>query len=676
MKRTIIVLIAALLSLPCLMAGNKQSETYNIQKAIEAIQNQDYDTAIDALNSELENDSKNGYAYLWAAVIYSAQSDDAGSVLSYSDKALQYLPKKDNEYRSAAFNLRAEAYNNLGNQDKALADISEAIKLSPKDVDLLNYRHQIYYEQERYDLALADAKKITELDPANPLGFIAIGRLAGAQKDYTTALTNYDYAIKLQSDNSACYSFRADTYADMKRWGDAVDDMITALSLDENDEVALDVYREVADSATTVMKTKLKIQSKKEANKSVWPYLVGNTNLRESNYREAAKYFEKSYQIEPNIQSAYSLSICYNYLGKVDKAVDYADRILQMDSTDNDALYCKALAYYENCRWAEAEKMLNDYIDAEPDNANCYRMRATARLHLKNNDGALEDINTALTLDDKPNTLARAGRIYWAIGDKTTAKGYFEKAIAADTLNSYTYLCIYADGYLGRFDEAKRAIEESLPSANDGDLYNFACYYALFGDKQEAITMLNKAVDKGFSNLNKLEGDTDLDSLRQLDGFKKVVERVKALNAEDEAIDAEYSEETVEVPMTKDSGVYKVKCNINGLPLHFVFDTGASDITMSSVEATFMLKNNYISAKDVIGTKNYQTANGDIIEGTMLNLRSVNFGGLNMENVKASVVKTQNAPLLLGQSVLSRLGKVEIDYAKNMLRITHRVKKQ
>lgn len=41
-------------------------------------------------------------------------------------------------------------------------------------------------------------------------------------------------------------------------------------------------------------------------------------------------------------------------------------------------------------------------------------------------------------------------------------------------------------------------------------------------------------------------------------------------------------------------------------------------------------------------------ANGDITEGTVINLRKVNFGGLELTNIKASVVKNQTVPLLLG----------------------------
>lgn len=84
-----------------------------------------------------------------------------------------------------------------------------------------------------------------------------------------------------------------------------------------------------------------------------------------------------------------------------------------------------------------------------------------------------------------------------------------------------------------------------------------------------------------------------------------------------------------------------------------------------------MMKNGYLSSKDVVGNQRYVDANGEVSVGTVINLKDVNFGGLNLTNVRASVVRNQKAPLLLGQSVLSRLGKIEIDNSKNILKITH-----
>lgn len=128
----------------------------------------------------------------------------------------------------------------------------------------------------------------------------------------------------------------------------------------------------------------------------------------------------------------------------------------------------------------------------------------------------------------------------------------------------------------------------------------------------------------------------------------------------------------MEVPFAKEGDMCMVKCNINNLPLHFIFDTGASSISMSDVEATFMMKNGYLSAKDVIGKQHFLTADGSVCEGTVLNLRNVKFGGVNLDNIHASVVKNQRAPLLLGQSVMQKLGRIEIDNERRVLKVTYK----
>ena len=85
-----------------------------------------------------------------------------------------------------------------------------------------------------------------------------------------------------------------------------------------------------------------------------------------------------------------------------------------------------------------------------------------------------------------------------------------------------------------------------------------------------------------------------------------------------------------------------------------------------------MMKNGYLSSKDVVGKQHFLTADGSVSEGTVLNLRNVNFGGLNLDNVQASVVKNQRAPLLLGQSVMQKLGRIEIDNERRVLKITYK----
>ena len=119
------------------------------------------------------------------------------------------------------------------------------------------------------------------------------------------------------------------------------------------------------------------------------------------------------------------------------------------------------------------------------------------------------------------------------------------------------------------------------------------------------------------------------------------------------------------IPMVKKNGVYEIPVQINGSNMNFIFDTGASDITISTVEARFLVKQGTLSREDVLGTEQYQIADGSITEGMVINLKSIQIGSRIIYNVKASIVNNAEAPLLFGQTALSEFGKISIDYNRN-----------
>ncbi|UFH53615.1 TIGR02281 family clan AA aspartic protease [Spirosoma sp. KNUC1025] len=122
-----------------------------------------------------------------------------------------------------------------------------------------------------------------------------------------------------------------------------------------------------------------------------------------------------------------------------------------------------------------------------------------------------------------------------------------------------------------------------------------------------------------------------------------------------------------EVAMEKDRGVYKVPVTVNGVPMKFILDTGASLISISATEAEFMYKQGAITEADIIGQSKFQDANGDISPGDIIRLKSVQIGDRVLENVSANVVRSTKAPLLLGQSALSQFGKISVDYRRNIV---------
>ena len=138
------------------------------------------------------------------------------------------------------------------------------------------------------------------------------------------------------------------------------------------------------------------------------------------------------------------------------------------------------------------------------------------------------------------------------------------------------------------------------------------------------------------------------------------------IQKESEPIRKKVSSQNI-LKMEREGGVRYVWIEINGIPLKFIFDTGASSICISQVEAMLLYKQGTLTEDDFIGLENMQDATGNISEGMKINLRRVKIGNQILNNVEALVVGSDNAPLLLGQSALEQFGSIEIDNRNDII---------
>ena len=113
--------------------------------------------------------------------------------------------------------------------------------------------------------------------------------------------------------------------------------------------------------------------------------------------------------------------------------------------------------------------------------------------------------------------------------------------------------------------------------------------------------------------------------------------------------------------MDKRNSVYYVPCKINGLKADFIFDTGAGAISLSAGFAENLTNMGKLSKSDILGKTQTITADGRVHDAIVVNIKDVEIGGLHLYNVKATIKEQQNAPLLLGQSAIEKLGKITID---------------
>lgn len=676
--RQFILSILVLCSSVMLADNIKRPDSYNYSRGVEAINNNNAEEALDYLNKEINEHPDNGYAFAWIALVRN-YNEEFGRALTAANVAVKKIPSKDKEYKAFAYGTRAQVYLNLEDTIQALKDYSQAINIVPDDDRFYNQRAQVYYEQGKYDLADKDYLKMISLKEGDVMGYMGIGRNANAQKRYEDAIKQFDYVVKLEPNYSSAYSFRAESYIGLKKYNEAIDDVISALGIDR-DRKAFYELQELADSAFEQTVAKLKVQKIKEPNEQSWDYDLGIVYERAAKYNKAIAYYKESLEKESNIITASRISSCYDDLGDYDKALEYCNQAIALDSVKTNYLYEKANILDNAGRTQEAIKTMSDYIANTPDEPAGYYQRGWFKDHFGDIEGALEDYTMAITL--QPNVAyayLNRGVLYRLKGENAKAESDFKQVVRLDSIPEEAECSFYAYYYLGQKDKAIEILNTILDKDKKGNCYDAACLYSVMGEKEKALSYLRQSLEDGYRRFAHIKRDRDLNNIRNTEEFKVLMKEYEEKHLQEIAADADgddsaYELKVEEIPFTKEGGVCKVKCAINGLPLHFIFDTGAADVPISSVEATFMAKNDFLSSSDIIGKQNYQTADGNITEGTIINLKDVKLGSLHLNNIKASVVRNQAAPLLLGQSVLSKLGKIEIDNTKKVLRITHKQK--
>lgn len=89
----------------------------------------------------------------------------------------------------------------------------------------------------------------------------------------------------------------------------------------------------------------------------------------------------------------------------------------------------------------------------------------------------------------------------------------------------------------GKYPEALKAFEDILKLVGDSSsftpttLYNLACTHALMEEPRPALRYLRRAVRAGFDNQSTINSDPDLESLRELPEYKRIIESIAPVTA-------------------------------------------------------------------------------------------------------------------------------------------------
>ena len=671
-----IAIIALLVGTNAGYAQKKQPSYKNRDKAFELLEENNEKEAVRYLSLQLNETPEDADIYMLRSVLYGRQKQ-YGLALADANNAVKYWNKKGRYHQWQAYITRARAYRALEEYDKAFNDYGSAYKYAQKvsvadTNEVLDERAETYVRTKQYDRAEADYRQILKNDETDQNAMLNLVRIMILREEYDPAWKLASKSIRYDSECGEAYRLRMKIYDLQGETDKAIDDAINYIKYDEGARSEYCVPTLKKHPSYAIAKINEMINT--DGDRS-WRYIRAIVYEASHDYAKAIAEYDA---LERDYGSYYAIHYhranCYDEVGEHDKAAAEMTRCIELsDGKDYEAVVGRADYYRTGGHYELAIADFTRGIELEPTSAYPYYKRGWCYELMGDDEKAMENYNAGIDINKEyPYIFLMRGEMYLKHGETEKAKADFEEIIKQDTL-VYGSCRHYALHFLGRDDEAAEWMEKIIADdpTDNSNYYDKSCLMARMGRLEEAVEALRKAFELGYRSFAHIEHDDDMDAIRELPEFKALIEEYKAKPIFIDRADNEDRDSVAtvsEVDMKKMyGGTYEVPCIVNDLPLKFIFDTGASSVSISSVEASFMLKNDYLKSDDIKGKEYFSTATGEIHEGTTIRLREIKIGDAVLRNVDASVVHNQQAPLLLGQSVLERFGTITIDNINSKL---------
>lgn len=146
--------------------------------------------------------------------------------------AIESRPDASATDRAALFISRAEAYDDKGDVDRAIADLNKAIELDPNSVVAFENRGTLFVRSGKPDRAIEDYDEAIRLDPNYAQAHADRGVAYYIKGNYARAIENYSEAIRLDPKHAVSYSNRAAAYKKAGRNDRAIADQSEAIKLE------------------------------------------------------------------------------------------------------------------------------------------------------------------------------------------------------------------------------------------------------------------------------------------------------------------------------------------------------------------------------------------------------------------------------------------------------------
>ena len=361
-------------------------------------------------------------------------------------------------------NIKDYIEQNKAIEDSELAEISKAIELDPNNVENYEKRADIYFDQGKYDKAIADYNKaITYVSYTSKERiryqykkyriydiYLKNAQQLEAKNDYENAITEYNKAIQMKPLEAKLYEYRSNCYVHIDK-EKAKKDFEKAVSLNPSRYsiyTKVRFYQSINDNEKILNIYKNHLEENPQdyyilcERASVW-IEMGRIEEAKIDLRKAKKYVndtEKEAQIQRTLDSLKSTKSKQKTTSSKSTTTSKKQVTVTVQNPDAKENNIKAEKYIENANSYENRKdyisAINEYtkaIELNPDNiAEIYVYRAQCCMEFGQYNNVVKDCTKAIEKTKMYNSTAyyTRGLAYQKLNEKEKAKEDFKQALS------------------------------------------------------------------------------------------------------------------------------------------------------------------------------------------------------------------------------------------------------
>lgn len=440
------------------------------------------------LAKSIDSDSDEKLSTLERAIALNPQASDA-----YSLRGIEYATRFDfskakadlakatslspNDFESVRWQFEIAKIE--GTPTEALEILTNFLKNQPDNVKALSIRSKLYFEQKKYDEAIADISHVIFKHSKEVSAYYARGKCYVAKGDLDAARKDFDTGLEKDSLNPDLLTERGKLFMEEKDYPKAIEYFDKALGINP---ISIEALQGRADTNAA------KGNQVSEA----------LDRLKLETYRTALINRELSYGYNAYIRKNYFASHS-NY-----------QTTLKLNDKDHRAYQALGSLYMQGKLWQKAEEMYSKVIELTPRNAEAYAARASILAFLKRDfDTVIEDYSLAIKFSDASDRLKHLiarSEVYDQLKDYDKLQADVRSALKLSPNNQFAlnslawHLATCPSDKHRNGKEAVKLATKACELTNGEDwqvVDTLAAAYAEAGDMENAVKTQELAMELG-----------------------------------------------------------------------------------------------------------------------------------------------------------------------------------